>query len=44
MRLKYLSIFDKRGGKMARKEFETLTPQMFYILALMWFRNYGKSK
>ena len=34
---------------MARKEFETLTPQMFYILLslyepLMWFRNYGKSK
>lgn len=36
MRLKYLSIFDKRGEKMARKEFETLTPQMFYILLSLY--------
>lgn len=31
-----LSIFDKRGEKMARKEFETLTPQMFYILLSLY--------
>ena len=36
MGLKYLSIFDKRGEKMARKEFETLTPQMFYILLSLY--------
>lgn len=36
MGLKYLSIFDKRGKKMARKEFETLTPQMFYILLSLY--------
>ena len=36
MRLKNLSIFDKRGEKMARKEFETLTPQMFYILLSLY--------
>ena len=31
-----ISIFDKRGEKMARKEFETLTPQMFYILLSLY--------
>ena len=36
MGLKYLSIFDKRGEKMARKEFETLTPQLFYILLSLY--------
>ena len=36
MGLKYLSIFDKRGEKKARKEFETLTPQMFYILLSLY--------
>ena len=36
MGLKYLSIFDKRGEKMARREFETLTPQMFYILLSLY--------
>ena len=35
MGLKYLSIFDKRGEKW-RKEFETLTPQMFYILLSLY--------
>ena len=31
-----VEIFDKRGEKMARKEFETLTPQMFYILLSLY--------
>ena len=31
-----IEIFIDRGEKMARKEFETLTPQMFYILLSLY--------